>query len=93
MYKSTCKTLNVIKVEMLLQTLKFRGATIELRVRLLEILPHLEPRPVIDSFAQKTSASKSWEKLSVLLSCNEASPPKLGGSRATLREPDHEMNA
>lgn len=55
-----------------------------------------EPHPVIDSFAHKTFASKSWDKLlSVFMSCNEAFPPKLGikGNRAALGELDREINA
>ena len=55
-----------------------------------------EPHPVIDSFAQKTFASKSSDKLlSVPMSGNEAFPPKLGikGNRAALGEPEHEINA
>lgn len=55
-----------------------------------------ETHPVIDSFAQKTFASKSFDKLlSVPISCSEAFPPKLGikRTRAALGESDHEINA
>lgn len=105
--KVQVKTTNVIKAKILPpQTLEFRGAS-TLHARRQTALDAFwkcflawEPHPVIDSFAKKTFASKSLDKLlSVAMSCNEAFPSpssaKVGikGNRAALGGLDHDISA